>query len=53
MHVDGGMIGYEGHMPNPCGDGQDCLVTWMRAGLEYTNGSVADADTVWTLSVLG
>lgn len=26
----------------PCAD---CLVTWIRAGLEYPNGTVANADT--------
>ena len=28
--------------PAPC---NDCIVTWMQAGLEYPNGTVADADT--------
>jgi hypothetical protein len=26
----------------PC---TDCLITWIRAGLEYPNGTVANADT--------
>ena len=52
MSVDGGMVGYEGYMPNPCADGKDCLVTWMRAGLQYVNGSVADADSVRKIFML-
>lgn len=28
-------------LPLPC---SDCLVTWMQAGLEYPNGTVANAD---------
>ena len=26
----------------PC---SDCLITWMQAGLEYADGTVANADT--------
>ena len=29
-------------IPLPC---SDCLVTWIKADLEYENGTVADADS--------
>ena len=31
----------EGSVPLPC---TECLITWMQAGLEYPDGSVANAD---------
>lgn len=42
MHEDNGMLGVQAHVPLPC---SDCVITWMQAGLEYADGSRADAAT--------
>jgi hypothetical protein len=41
MHEDNGMKKFtEKSVQLPC---EDCLITWIQAGLEYLDGSVADA----------
>ena len=43
MSVDDGMKDWVVHeAQKPC---TDCLITWIRAGLEYPNGTDANADT--------
>lgn len=44
MSINSGMIDYETLVASPC-PGGDCLITWMRAGLEYPNGTEANANT--------
>jgi hypothetical protein len=43
MDVNAGMSTFTvSEAETPC---QDCLITFMQAGLEYPNGTVANADT--------
>ncbi|TKA64965.1 hypothetical protein B0A55_09906 [Friedmanniomyces simplex] len=43
MAVNNGMADFQQEgIQLPC---TDCLITWMQAGLEYPNGTVANADT--------
>jgi hypothetical protein len=43
MSVNNGMKNWTVNVAQkPCAD---CLVTWIQAGLEYPNGTVANADT--------
>ena len=43
MDVNNGMADFErAFVQMPC---TDCLITWMQAGLEYANGTDANADT--------
>lgn len=43
MTNNNGMSSYHAaNVEMPC---TDCLITWMQAGLEYPDGSVADANT--------
>jgi hypothetical protein len=43
MTVDNGMKNFgEESLQLPC---TDCLITWMQAGLEYPDGTAANADT--------
>jgi len=43
MNSQNGMMKYkEASTTLPC---TDCLITWMQAGLEFTDGTVADAET--------
>lgn len=37
-----GMRTIKSRIASPC---QNCLITWMQAGLEYTDGSIADANS--------
>lgn len=43
MDVNNGMKDFtQAMVQKPC---SDCLLTWMQAGLEYPNGSIANANT--------
>lgn len=43
MTTNNGMSTFEaGGVEMPC---TDCLITWMQAGLEYANGTTANANT--------
>lgn len=43
MDTDGGMKSFQAKaMAKPC---SDCTITYLQAGLEYPNGSYANADT--------
>ncbi|KAK5133623.1 hypothetical protein LTR08_007571 [Meristemomyces frigidus] len=43
MDVNNGMADFQQeNVQMPC---TDCIITWMQAGLEYPNGTVANADT--------
>src|SRR6202012_5057704 len=43
LDINNGMEDFEQRFVQmPC---SDCLITWMQAGLEYANGTVANANT--------
>ena len=43
MHENDGMGGFFEHSTfAPC---RDCFLTWMQMGLEYSDGTTADANT--------
>lgn len=47
MDVDNGMADFfQTNAAMPC---TDCVITWIQAGLEYENGSVANANTNFLL----